>query len=70
MLLKIQLSSEEASFLAELACSETKPVSEFARSAIMEKIEDLHDRNEFRSAVELDSGERFTADEVLRELWR
>ena len=70
MFLTIQLSSSEASLLAELARSEGMTVSEFARSAVTEKVEDLQDLNELRAAVELDSGERFTTDEILRELWR
>lgn len=43
-------------------------VSEFARSAILEKDEDLQDVEELRAALESDSGERFTADEICREL--
>ncbi|WP_042407227.1 type II toxin-antitoxin system RelB family antitoxin [Corynebacterium jeddahense] len=68
MFLKIRLSSEEAPLLAEFARSEGMTVSEFARTAIMEKVEDLQDVEELRAALESDSGERFTADEICREL--
>ena len=68
MFLKIRLSNEEATLLSEFARSEGMTVSEFARSAIMEKVEDLQNVDELRGALEFDSGERFTADEICREL--
>lgn len=68
MFLKIRLSNEEATLLSEFARSEGMTVSEFARSAIMEKVEDLQDVDELRAALEFDSGERFTTDEICREL--
>lgn len=43
-------------------------VSEFARSAVMEKVEVLQDVDELRAALGFDSGERFTAAEICREL--
>ena len=68
MFLKIRLSNEEAPLLAEFARSEGMTVSEFARSAIMEKAEDLQDVDDLRAALEFDSGKRFTADEICREV--
>ena len=43
-------------------------ISEFARTAILEKIEDSYDLQELREAIAYDSGERFSIDEVLAEL--
>lgn len=70
MFLRIRLSSQESSLLTKLARAEYVAVSEFARSAIAERIEDLQDLRELRSAVEIDSGRRFTMDEIYREFGR
>lgn len=70
MFLRIRLSSEEASFVTKLASAEGVTVSEYAQSATGERIEDLQDLQELRSAVEFDSGERFTMDEFYREFGR
>lgn len=70
MFLRIRLSSEEATLVTKLARAEAVTVSEYARSAIEERIEDLQDLQELRSAVEFDSGKRFTMDEIYREFSR
>lgn len=70
MFLRIRLSSEEASLVTKLARTEGVTVPELARSAIAERIEDLQDLQELRSAVEFDSGKRFTMDEIYRDFGR
>ncbi|GAA3512583.1 DUF6290 family protein [Corynebacterium pilbarense] len=70
MFLRVRLSSEEASLVTKLARAEGVTVSEFARSAIAERIEDLQDLQELRSAVEFDSDKRFTMDEIYWEFGR
>lgn len=70
MFLRIHLSRQQASLVTKLARTEGVTVSEFARSAIAERIEDLQDLQELRSAVEFDSGKRFTMDEIYWEFGR
>lgn len=48
--------------------SEGATTSDFARTAILEKIEDSYDLQELREAIAQDSGKRFSIDEVLTEL--
>ncbi|MFC5281167.1 DUF6290 family protein [Arcanobacterium canis] len=43
-------------------------ISDFARSAILEKVEDSYDLQELREAIAKDDGERFSIDDILGEL--
>lgn len=47
---------------------EGQTISEFIRQAVFEKIEDVQDLQDLRAAIKSDSGERFTHEEVIREL--
>ncbi|WP_158239374.1 hypothetical protein [Brachybacterium sp. UMB0905] len=43
-------------------------VSDVARTAILERLEDVHDEGELRKAIAEDTGERFSIDDVLADL--
>lgn len=64
----IRMPDEDAELVRRFASFEGVTISDFARSAILEKIEDTHDLQALRQAIADDSGERFSIDEVLSEL--
>ncbi|MCZ9294179.1 type II toxin-antitoxin system RelB family antitoxin [Corynebacterium meitnerae] len=64
----VRMSDQDAALVRKFAQFEGVTVSEFARTAILEKIEDSYDLQELREAMAHDSGERFSIDEVLAEL--
>lgn len=64
----VRMSEQDAVLVRKFAQFEGATVSEFARTAILEKIEDSYDLQELREAIAYDSGERFGIDEVLAEL--
>ena len=64
----VELSDEDAALVRKYADFEGVTISDFARSAILEKIEDSYDLQELREAIAEDNGERFSIDEVLEEL--
>lgn len=64
----VRMSEQDAVLVRKFAQFEGVTVSEFARTAIFEKIEDSYDLQELREAIAHDSGERFSIDEVLAEL--
>ncbi|OFL68857.1 type II toxin-antitoxin system RelB family antitoxin [Brevibacterium sp. HMSC063G07] len=64
----VELPDESAVLVRKFADSEGVTVSDFARSAILEKIEDSFDLQELHEAISEDNGERFSIDEVLEEL--
>lgn len=64
----VRMNEKDAELVRKFAASEGVTISEFARAAILEKIEDASDLQELRDAIARDSGERFTIDEVLDEL--
>lgn len=55
-------------YATEIGWPEGVTISDFARTAILEKIEDSYDLQELREAIARDSDERFSIDEVLAEL--
>lgn len=40
----------------------------FVRNAVLEKVEDAHDLLELGDALNADTGDRFSIDEILNEL--
>lgn len=64
----VRMSDEDAELVRRFAQFEGMTISDFARAAILEKIEDIYDLQELRDAIAHDSGERFSIDEILTEL--
>lgn len=64
----VRMSEQDAELVRKFAQFEGVTISEFARTAILEKIEDSYDLQELREAIAQDSGERFSIDEILAEL--
>ena len=64
----VRMSDEDAALVRKYADFEGITISDFARSAILEKIEDSFDLQELHEAISEDNGERFSIDEVLEEL--
>lgn len=64
----VRMSDEDASLVRKFAEFEGVTISDFARSAILEKIEDAYDLEELREAMASDDGQRFSIDDVLDEL--
>lgn len=64
----IRMNAEDAELVRKFAEFEGMTISDFARSAILEKIEDSYDLEELRQAIAEDQGERFSIDEILEEL--
>lgn len=64
----IRMNDQDAELVRKFAQFEGVTISDFARAAILEKIEDSYDLQELREAIAHDTGERFSIDEVLTEL--
>ena len=64
----IRMSEQDAELVRRFAKFEGVTISDFARAAILEKIEDSYDLQELRDAIARDSGERFSIDDILSEL--
>ncbi len=64
----VRMNEQDAELVRKFAQFEGVTVSDFARTAILEKIEDSYDLQELREAIAHDSGERFSIDEILSEL--
>lgn len=64
----IRMSEDDATLVRKFADFEGLTISDFARNAILEKIEDAHDLEALRHAIAHDDGQRFTIDEILDEL--
>lgn len=64
----VRMNEEDAELVRRFAHFEGITISDFARNAILEKIEDVYDLQELREAVAQDSGERFSIDDVVSEL--
>ena len=64
----VRMNEQDAELVRKFAQFEGVTISDFARAAILEKIEDSHDLQELRDAIAHDSGERFTIDEILDNL--
>lgn len=66
----VRMNEQDAELVRKFAEFQGLTISDFARSAILEKIEDSYDLQELRDAIAHDDGERFTIDEILGELDR
>lgn len=64
----VRMNDKDAELVRKFAAFEGVTISDFARNAMMEKIEDAYDLQELRSAIAEDNGERFSIDQVLDEL--
>ncbi|AKK02586.1 type II toxin-antitoxin system RelB family antitoxin [Corynebacterium epidermidicanis] len=64
----VRMSPEDAELVRKFAAFEGMTISDFARSAIMEKIEEAYDLEALRHAIATDDGERYSIDEILDEL--
>ena len=64
----VRMSEQDAELVRKFAQFEGVTISDFARTAILEKIEDSYDLQELRQAIAQDTGEHFTIDEILTEL--
>lgn len=66
----VRMDEHDAELVRRFAAFEGVTISDFARAAILEKIEDSYDLQELREAIAQDSGERFSINEVLDEFAR
>lgn len=64
----VRMSDEDAALVRKYVGFEGTTISEFARSAMLEKIEDYTDLQQLRAAIEADDGQRFSINDVLEEL--
>ncbi|MCA0290522.1 MAG: DUF6290 family protein [Actinobacteria bacterium] len=64
----VRMNDKDAELVRKFAQFEGVSISDFARTAILEKIEDSYDLQELRAAIAQDAGERFGIDEILTEL--
>ncbi|WP_347040507.1 type II toxin-antitoxin system RelB family antitoxin [Brachybacterium nesterenkovii] len=64
----VRMSEQDAELVRRFAKFEGVTISDFARTAILERIEDSYDLHELREAIAQDSGERYSIDEVLSDL--
>lgn len=64
----VRMNEQDAELVRKFAKLEGVTISDFARAAILEKIEDSYDLQELREAIAQDSGERFSIDEIISEL--
>lgn len=64
----VRMNEQDAALVRKFAQFEGVTISDFVRTAILEKIEDSYDLQELREAIAQDSGERFSIDEILPEL--
>ena len=64
----VRMNDQDAELIRKFAQFEGVTISDFARTAILEKIEDSYDLQELREAIAQDTGERFSIDEIISEL--
>lgn len=64
----VRMDEKDAELVRNFAEFEGVTISDFIRSAVLEKIEDAYDLEELRQAVREDTGERYSIDEILDEL--
>ncbi|MCI2148942.1 type II toxin-antitoxin system RelB family antitoxin [Bifidobacterium crudilactis] len=64
----MRVDDTDAKLIKEYAGFHGMSVSDFARTAMLEKIEDAHDLAALRDAIEADDGTRYTLDQVKKEL--
>ena len=64
----IRMDDKDAELVRKYAGFEGVTLSDFARNAILEKIEDAHDLQELRDAIAHDTGERYSLEDILADL--
>ena len=64
----IRMDDKDAELVRKYAGFEGVTLSDFARNAILEKIEDAHDLQELRDAIAHDTGARYSVDDILADL--
>ena len=64
----IRMDDDDAELVRKYARFEGVTISDFARDAILEKIEDAHDLQELRDAIAHDTGERYSVNDILADL--
>lgn len=64
----VKMNEQDAELVRRFASFEGVSISDFARNAILEKIEDSYDLQELRDAMAQDCGGRFSVEDVLSEL--
>ena len=64
----MRLDETDAEVVRKYAEFEGKTISDFVRDAVFEKIEDQQDLATLREAVAVDTGVRYTHEQVLAEL--
>ena len=64
----IRMDDKDAELVRKYARFEGVTLSDFARNAIFEKIEDAHDLQELRETIAHDTGERYSLDDILADL--
>jgi len=62
------MDDDDAELVRKYARFEGVTLSDFARNAILEKIEDAHDLQELRDAIAHDTGERYNVGDILADL--
>jgi uncharacterized protein (DUF1778 family) len=64
----LRIDSQDSALIKKFAKFNGLSISEFAREAMLEKIEDAADLAELRKAISEDDGTRYSIDEVAKEL--
>lgn len=64
----VHFDQKDAELVRKFAQSQGVSVSDFIRSAVLEKVEDACDLLALRQAVKEDTGERYGIDQVLNDL--
>lgn len=64
----LRVDDADAELVRRYAAFEGQSLSDFIRTAVMERIEDSQDLEALRRAIAEDDGRRFSHDEVLAEL--
>ena len=64
----VRFSEEERNWIEQYAMFTGKSASEVIRESVLDAIEDAIDAYEYKKALEEDDGERYTLEDVMREL--
>lgn len=64
----LRINQEDSELIKKFAATHDLSLSDFARQAMLEKIEDDYDIVELKKAMMADDGTRYTMSEVKKEL--
>ncbi len=64
----LRINQEDSELIKKFAATHDLSLSDFARQAMLEKIEDDYDIVELKKAMMADDGTRYTMAEVKKEL--